>query len=440
MSGMTHKQKRAWQRLQEREATRTVRPPAGEWEDDDDGNDDDQDRPLLWSGNFFPLLLGDMAKAGLVGEKRNALATYVIGTSRLRERPLNEMVKGKSGAGKNHLVKTVCKFFPSSEVVPATSLSEHAIHYIGEDALSHKILYVDELGGLTHPARQLISEGRIIHRVTGFKDGKRVAEEHVTRGPVTCITTTTENALLIDDESRNFSVWINESDAQTKAIAKAVVTTGLEVLRPERLAMWHRYQRHLAKIAHAPIAIPPWFEDIVEKVLPFSDLRIRRYWPAFIEACKVVCMILHPFWDKRAARGLTISFDDFAVANCIFDGIIAQSLTRAGRDEDLATADIVERLSYRQGPEPISVSAGDLMGEPGIRSLDRAYRLLRRAEQAGTITLAELPRKNNEKRYVRATEATFLGSPELIVQQIRLKIAGTFMHPIRGLSVEYGNK
>jgi hypothetical protein len=72
---------------------------------------------LLHDPDLFPLLLADIGKAGLVRERRNALATYIIATSRLRDKPLNEIIKGTSSGGKNYLAKTVLKFLPDGEVV-----------------------------------------------------------------------------------------------------------------------------------------------------------------------------------------------------------------------------------------------------------------------------------------------------------------------------------
>jgi len=438
---MTTKQEQAFERLQNWQSrervNREIANAAKAY-----SKEPDSTLELLYSRDFFPLLLADIAKAGLVGERRNALATWIMGTSRLRDKPLNEIIKGHSSSGKNHLARTVLKFFPADAVVTASSLSERAMNYIGKNALSHKIFYVDELNSVdkNHPARQLISEGRVIHRVTAKEHGQWTTLEKVTEGPVACITTTTATALAIDDESRNFSLWIDERYEQTKAISKALVATDRETLQPERLALWHAVQHLVAKIRQVPIVTPPWFDLLVEYVLSDGDLRIRRYWPGFVEATKVVCMIRGAREGRQEIEkqgGLIVSFDDFATTTHIFDRIIAQSLTRSGRDEDLATADIVESLSrtglYRQG-----VSAGDLVGQPGIQSLDKAYRLLSRAAHAGTIIRVNPTQKNNEKLYIRAGQAEFLGDPALIARKLKLKIAGRYIHPIKGTFCPYG--
>jgi hypothetical protein len=136
--------------------------------------------------------------------------------------------------------------------------------------------------------------------------------------------------------------------------------------------------------------------------------------------------------------GLTVSFTDFAITTHVFDRIIAQSLTRSGSDEDLATADIVESLT-ETGPYPSGVSADDLVGQPGIPSLDKAYRLLSRAARAGTILRVNPTSKNNEKLHIRSPAAEFLGDPVAIANKLGLKIAGRYIHPISGKVCLYGN-
>jgi hypothetical protein len=389
---------------------------------------------LLHDPDLFPLLLADIGKAGLVRERRNALATYIIATSRLRDKPLNEIIKGTSSSGKNHLAKTVLKFLPDGEVVAGSSMTAHAVDYAGTNRLKNKVIYIDEQVGRNHPLRQLISEGRQIRWSTQMEGGQRVMKEHVTQGPVACITTTTQNALPIDDESRNLSLWIDESHQQTQEIAKAHVNTRLESLSEARLQQWQLLQHLVAERREMVIRTPQWFADVAEKILPYGDVRIRRYWPAFVEACKVVALIRAAAW-KKIEKETTVDFNQFATTLCIFDRLIGDSLTRAGGDAEMAIGELVERLSGGHGG---GVSAADLVGQQGVRSLDQAYRALRRARDAGAVFIVNPHERNNEKRYGRSPAATFLGTPELIVNKLGLKISGSYVHPITGKRVPYG--
>jgi hypothetical protein len=426
------KQERAAQRLREWETNdrlaRAADAAAKSWLEDPKSA-----RELLLDPDLFPKLLADIAKAGLVGEKGNALATYIVATSRIREKPLNEIIKGKSSGGKNFVAKTVLKFLPEDEVVSASGMTKHALDYAGPDRFTHKLVYIDEHVGVAHPLRQLISEGRLIRLASVMENGVRVMKEFVSQGPVSCITTTTANALAIDDENRNLSIWIDESYRQTQEIAKAHVAKQ-ESLRPERLHLWHLVQHRIADLGDIGIETPRWFVDIAEKILPYGDLRIRRYWPAFVEACRLVALIRAAAWPKPDDE-ITVSFDDFATALCIFDRLIGDSLTRSGGDAEMAIAELVERLS---GGKDTGIRAADLVGQQGVRSLDQAYRALRRAREAGAVYIVNEHDRNNEKRYARSPMATFLGTPEYIVNKLGLKISGRYVHPLSGKRIAYG--
>ena len=433
---MSWKQERAFERLENWEENERLRESAREWAKDLVKGPQTA-RELLSDPYLFRLLLTDIEKAGLVGEKRNALAIYIIATSRFLEEPMTAYIKGGSSGGKNTVAKKVLKFFPADAVVAGSSVSEHAIDYAGPNRLAHKIVYIDEQTGLTHPLRQLISEGRRVRLTSEIENGVRVMKEHVTQGPVACITTTTKNALAIDDENRNFSLYIDESYEQTRAIAKAQAATQREPLLPERLRLWHEVQRLIAKQRNVPIQVPPWFVDVVDKILPYGDLRIRRYWPSFLQSCRTVARIRAAAWSDRNLDEITVSFDDFATASSTFDKIIGDSLTRSGGDAEMAIGDLVERLSERNHN---GVRASDLVGEPGIRSLDQAYRALRRAKDAGAIFVINARDRNNEKRYARSPQARFIGPPEFIVGKLGLKISGSYVHPGTGMRVAYGKE
>src|ERR1019366_4723510 len=170
---------------------------------------------LLRSPRLPAEILAAERKLGLVEELQNALATYIVGTSRLRQRPLNLVIKGASSSGKNFLADTILKLFPEQSVHPLTSSSDKSWNYLG-DKFRHGIVYIKELTattGAVHPARLLISEGSLVHMITVRRGGGFVTERHVTKGPIACISTTTKDRVEVDDETRNLSIWIDESRA-----------------------------------------------------------------------------------------------------------------------------------------------------------------------------------------------------------------------------------
>ncbi len=153
--------------------------------------------------------------------------------------------------------------------------------------------FYNELAGNIEPFRLLISEGKVVRRVTGWSSDKskkkRMTVKHVARGPVASISTTTKNRLQVDDENRHISVRVNESTEQTRQIIKASARAS-EGLTPQELRVWHTVHRLLENKIGIEITFPEWFGEIADRVSA-DDLRARRYFPAFLEACRVVCLI-----------------------------------------------------------------------------------------------------------------------------------------------------
>jgi len=62
------------------------------------------------------------------------------------------------------------------------------------------------------------------------------------------------------------------------------------------------------------ITFPAWFEKVADLIY-VNDLAVRRYFPAFIESCRTVCLI-RSFQDPQRVKNSTLEIDfaDFATA------------------------------------------------------------------------------------------------------------------------------
>jgi hypothetical protein len=395
---------------------------------------------LLTSAYFFSELRFAFRRAGLVGERRNALIVYVVGTSRLLTKPLCLLIRGSSGAGKNFLADTALGFLPASEVEQLTSSSTRSWNYL-DNKLAHKVIYVkerNEAAGLVHPTHLLISEQQLIHIVTVKKRGKFVLERRVTKGPIASISTTTKNQLEIDDETRHISIWLDESPDQTKRIMQAAVEEQRPLTLSER-KVWHNVQKLIQKRAALTIEFPAWFEHIVPNVRS-DNLSARRYFNAFLEACRTVALIRSFSRKAKTAhksKRIVVRFTDFAVTALIFNGVFEHSIDRAD-DYDLEIQQHVKRISFRN--DGTGVSASDLAEETNI-SVDRAYSALRKALNAGAICRANRPSRANRKLFLPAKPRPFLPDPEELFQKLEaLPERVAFVHPVSGKWVTYRHK
>jgi hypothetical protein len=313
---------------------------------------------LLQSPDFLNKMMSVTKRIGLVGEERNALVVFTVSVSRLLAKPLCLFIKGASSAGKNCLADTVLALFPQSEQQNLTSASLRSWNYMG-DQLQHKIVYVaerNEQSGQVHPVRLLISESKLVHWVTVKRDGQFVQEKHVTKGPIAAISTTTRDTVEVDDETRHVSVRMDESPEQTTRIVKQALTEP-RTLTDDELKAWHAVQQLLGERAGFPIEFPSWFPSIADFV-GNDDVRVRRYFPAFLQACKTIAL-MRSFKQKeeelQTQGQILVKFTNFAIAALIFGPVFAQSLEKVG-EQEFTTQQNVQRISARNDGKPVSAT------------------------------------------------------------------------------------
>jgi hypothetical protein len=394
-------------------------------------------RKLLESPKSFNEFLAAMKRAGLVGELWNALVLFIVTVSRLLFHPLSAFIKGRSAAGKNWLARLVLGLMPLDQVHEISSASKRAWNYSNND-FRHRVIYLQEASGATDPMRLLISEGKLIRIVTTWVHGKLVTEKYVTRGPVAAVSTTTRSGLDIDDETRHVSILIDESAEQTRKIVQSYTKKGTG-LSPEERRVWRMVHRLLAERADdLEIVFPDWFDEVANSVFA-GDVGVRRYYPAFVEACRTVCLIRSFQRDHQQPRDgkLFLNFADFALTALIFERVFIASL-RSQEGSALETRKVVKNLSESMDGKP--VQASDLAKGQEI-SLDRAYKVLREAEEAGTITRANDPERDNRKLYLPSPRPRFIPDPEVLFQTLDGVEDGVrFVHPLTGKWITYSRK
>lgn len=388
---------------------------------------------LLSSPDLLPRYLDVTARIGLVGEERNALAVFTTGVSRLLKKPINLIVKGPSSTGKNHLVNSCLHTFPQDAIRILTSSSATAWSYAADDFV-HRIVYLqerNEASGAVHPLRLLISEGQLIRIVTVWAEGRRIQKRYVTKGPIASISTTTRNQLEIDDETRNISLWIDESKRQTRRITLANARNPDRPSRQE-IAVWRQAQRILQNRIGTTIRLPEWFEHIAGLVYA-GDVRVRRYFPAFTTVCKTMALLRsfqrYPELDLKKNGYIEVSFEDYAIAWVIFEPIFVESLHR-GDDEALTTRAAVEKIAKRNHGR--GVNAVQLASELSI-SNDKAHQRLRHATEREAVRRANAPEKGNRKLFLPNRMPSFLPDPDKVFTEIpEVGDWFRFIHPLTG--------
>jgi len=391
-------------------------------------------RKLLRSPHFFKKYLRAVRKAGLVGEEQNALVLLIVEVSRILDRPLNAFVKGHSSSGKNWLVTRGFRLMPKSAVVELTSTSDKAWNYSRSD-FRHRVLYLQEqndAAGAIDPIRNFISEGKLIRRVAEFENRKRVAKEHIAYGPIAAISTTTKNRLKIDDETRHISIWVDESPQQTLQIVQSY--TKSKHLNQKELKTWHEVHRELEKVVGAKVIFPEWFDE-VPKHLFHASVSVRRYYPAFVEACRTVCLIrsFHGYRKPSEHGHLEVEFADFAITALIFDPVFVESLHLGKGGAEDTRRGVEDIFAKKERP----VGAKDLARALRI-SMDQAYSKLSYAARVGVIRRANKPEKGNRKLFLPTPRPRFVPDPEELFKELKaIRDKCRFVHPITGKWIVY---
>jgi hypothetical protein len=395
---------------------------------------------LLNDSDFFGKVREAVERGGLVGEARNIVAIFVIAISSLLKKPMNAILKGVSSAGKNFLASRVLLLIPPSAVKEITSSSKTAWNY-SKDDFRNRIVYLQErndAAGAVDSIRLLISEGQLKRTVTVRKDGQLTTEVFVAEGPIAAISTTTRDRLQIDDETRHVSLWLDESQEQTRRIVDRQMSP-LPALSDEELEVWRTVYEIISKRASVPVEFPEWFKKITDKV-DVGNIRVRRYFPAFLAAVRTIALIrsfkLHPE-DFESEESIKASFSDYAIAAYIFDGAFVESLTR-GDDDCLETSKATESIASTQDGKP--VDADQLAKFLGV-SYDSASAKLRSALEAGLIARVNKPGKNNNKLYLPAQPVRFVPDPEEVFAEFRpTKKPVVLVHPVTGKTLKFGRK
>jgi hypothetical protein len=264
-----------------------------------------------------------IGELGVVGEQRTSMITFLACVGRSLPLPPGVIEKGSTASGKSTVVKNTVLLFPPECVIERAGLSGKALAH-GAGSLANKILFINEYR-CGKDAQQLLrllqSEGRIRHEFTTIRGPRRGTEIAERLGTPTVLTTTTDDKVFADDETRFLSVWVDESPSQTLAILKSKAS-GPRTISYRDLRVW-RTAMSLIVCKEGDFKHPPaWLGYIAERV-PLDKVRVRREWDRVLSFCKAVALC-------RAATGtadaVDITFADYCVAYRILEPALAATL------------------------------------------------------------------------------------------------------------------
>jgi hypothetical protein len=227
-----------------------------------------------------------VAGRGVVGEGANVRVLFLAVLSQVTDAPISVVVKGDSAGGKSFLVSRVLSLLPDEGRIDLTSMSDRALIY-DERSYSHKTIVIFEVHGqgsefCDYIIRTLISEGQIRHQTVESTPHGLVGREIVKEGPTNFITTTTFPELHAENETRIWTLLVDDSEETTKGVLKVQAEVASGVFRPaggDEL----RQAIEWLKAAGAKEAVVP-FAALLAEAMPGRPLRLRRDFPRLLQA------------------------------------------------------------------------------------------------------------------------------------------------------------
>jgi len=373
---------------------------------------------LIRNSSFFFLLVQKIREMGIVGEKRNCLVLFLAGLTKNLDKPVSVIEKGSSSTGKSELLKTVTALFPPECVLTRSSLSGKAPAH-GTDELNGTLLYIPEYRGAKdalYLTRLLQSEGEIAHEyatVIGRDRGTIIASR---KGSPVIMTTTTNDRIFQDDETRFLSIQADDSSEQTHNVIAAYFTPAHVRHEVIELPVWHEAVRILCKKIPR-FRHPPWF-TLLADAIPSDEPRARRDAVRFLSLLKAValCRSHSDGRFKACSKEIDVNFADYCVAHRILSR--AFTSTFAGvHPRALKLAKGIRTL-YRELGRPVSVKelALNLNWDQAV-----VYKYVKFAEKQKLVQYESGSRPFNQKRLVPGliSRSGFLPDPSLIFQSCK---------------------
>jgi hypothetical protein len=388
-----------------------------------------------------PSLLYDygaiVQRLGVVGEDHNIrIILLSLTSSKLPgKRVVSLIIKAESSSGKSYVLEKCLEVYPNEQYYEFTSLSDRALIYTDQD-FKHKFIIFYEYSGIEDTEvnkliRTLQSENRLRYAVTIKVDGDFEVRHILKEGPTGCITTTTQPQLFDENETRVFSLYMDETEEQTKQICRDIsgrFTLDRKLVSDEELQAWANIQRVLEPY-HVHIPFAGWLAENI----PTDKVRIRRDFErimAFISASALLHQYQRETREKDGRKYVIASVADYLMARELLEATLVKTVKGTSpKTETLVElikeicAEKMETISSEDNETDHCASMSELVTKTG-KTRQTIYNWLRPAINGGVIEVISgggrgkptfyRPTDQAVKGVVRL-DALFLPQPEQII-------------------------
>ena len=341
----------------------------------------------LRRGDLIQLIVDDIQTIGITGEEHNVLLLYLVGTSRLLDRPANAIVQGSSASGKSYLIEKVSELFPPEDKIVASAMTPQALHHMPHGALRHKFVVAGERSRLenddraeaTRALREMLSGGRLSKLMPSKVGGEIVTKMIEQEGPIAFVESTTLTDIFNEDLNRCLLLHPDESSEQTKRI----IISETRSSEPDRQTARLRHYAIQRLLRRVSVEVP--YRPNLAAMMPHDKVEIRRMFPMLVSIIKASSLLYQK--QRRWINDDTIiaTPDDYATAYQLLRKPLAEAL--AGRVSD-AIASYFEWLKTADLPERFCV-ADILNRADSPRTKSQTYDIFKKLHSANLLLTVE---------------------------------------------------
>jgi len=287
---------------------------------------------FLKSPQLFDAIAADMETLGYVGEDTNKRLAYLVSVSRKLDEPLSMVILSQSGSGKSALAEVTEKLTPPEDAQMFSRLTPQALYYLEPDALSHKLVIIEERSGSEQADYSIrtLQTKRKLTLAAPIKDpatGKIKTQTFEILGPTAFIESTTDPSINFENATRCFEIYLDESPEQTRRIHdyqkgfKSEEKLDLKGRQKKTIANHHHAQRLLKPL---PVIIP--FAKHIE--FPYQKLRTRRDHQRFLNLIEVIAFLHQYQRPKKTIQGADVimaGIEDYTMALTLAKDLLAET-------------------------------------------------------------------------------------------------------------------
>ena len=278
-----------------------------------------------------------LTRQNIIGEDVNKILLYLIFTSRIMKKPVSSIIKGLSSSGKTYLMSKTVTLMPPEGIHVMQDATAKAFHYLDEDGLRHKMIVIGEMHGsedssyTIREAQDGIGNGDLII-LTVEKDpdtNSMVTKEKRVKGPCGFVTSTTNPELHSENETRNFSLFVQVSAEKVRITGQVLVDKYLgnsTEMSEDELKVYHNAQRCLSQGVSVRI---PYISHVLDR-FPTDPIRVMRDRERFFTIIETIAL-LHQFQreifeDAKGNPYIESTIEDYYIALTLLNEILIETL------------------------------------------------------------------------------------------------------------------